>query len=125
MRPFSRADRVGELIQKELSAILHKEIKDPRLDMITITGVKLSADLKHARIYFSTAMGEKSRQDAMHGFKSALGYIKRTLASKVRLRYMPEIKFYYDDSFDYGSRIDKLLKSINSHDGADHTPFEE
>ncbi len=112
MKSFTRADRVASLIQKNLSDILRKGIKDPRLEMAIITSVKMSPDLKSARIYFSTS-GKKSREEASEGFKSALGYIKRTLARELELRYMPELQFFYDESFDYGSHIDNVLKSVD------------
>lgn len=113
MKPFSRSERVGGQIQKILSDLLQKKINDPRLEMATITGVKMSQDLKNAYIYFTTSGGEKSKTDATKGFESATGFLKKTLAKKLGLRYMPKIKFYHDDSFDYGSKIDLLLKSIN------------
>ena len=112
MKPFKRADRVSGLIQRTLSEILHKRIKDPRLEMTTITGVKLSSDLKLARIYFTTSGGMKSIEDALEGYKKALGYLKRILARQLGLRYMPEIQFFYDDSFDHGAHIDKVLEAI-------------
>ncbi len=113
MKPFTRADRVGGLIQGALSGILHKKIKDPRLEMTVITSVQMSRDLKSARIFFSTSTGsKKSREEASDGFQSAMGYIKRTLASELGLRYMPEIKFFYDESFDYGEHIDNVFKRI-------------
>ncbi len=124
MKPFSRADRVGELIQRVLAELLTKSIKDPRLKMATITDVKMSKDLKNARIYFAVSGGPKRVDNALLGFKSAMGFIKRVLASELELRYMPELKFFYDESFDYGARIDSLLKSLNADDGKDHTPVE-
>ncbi len=115
MKPFTRADRVGGQIQRALSDLLQKDIKDPRLKMVTITGVKLSRDLRIARIYFTTSGGgKKSREEAVEGFKNALGYVKRTLARQLGLRYMPDLKFFYDESFDYASRIDEVLKSIKT-----------
>ncbi len=120
-RPFVRADRVCALIQQTVSDILQKSIKDPRLELVTITGVKVSRDLRVARIYFSTSGGKKSRKDACKGFNSALGYIKRIVASQLSLRYMPDLKFYYDESVDYGAHIDRVLRSINEDRGADHT----
>lgn len=124
MKPFSRADRVGELIQQVLAEVLARSIKDPRLKMATITGVKMSKDLKIARIYFAISGGQKKVDNALVGFNSAMGYIKRVLASELELRYMPELKFFYDESFDYGARIESLLKSLTAEDGKDHTPFE-
>jgi ribosome-binding factor A len=114
MKPFKRAERVGGLIQRTLSDILHKRIKDPRLKMTTITSVKMSSDLKLARIYFTTPSGTKNIETALEGYKNALGYLKRNLADQLGLRYMPEIRFYYDDSFDYGSHIDNILESIKT-----------
>lgn len=127
MTTFSRADRVSQLIQRELSEILRKETKDPRLKMATITGVKMSRDLKNAKIYFSITGTDRRREEVLKGFQSAHGHIKRTLASRLELRYMPELRFYYDDSFDYGEHIDKLLKSVadeNGTDGSDHQPVD-
>ena len=114
MKPFNRCEKVGGQIQKVLADVLHKNIKDPRLEMTTITSVKMSADLRLARIYFITSGINKKEADAIKGFKSALGYIKRTLARELGLRYMPDLKFYYDKSFDYGSHIDAILKKIET-----------
>jgi ribosome-binding factor A len=125
MKPFARSDRVGGLIQRVLSELLHKNIKDPRLEMTSITGVKVSADLKSARIYFITSGDARRRQEAAEGFKTALGYLKRELARQMSLRYMPELKFLYDDSCDYGTRIDTILKSLKTDHGSNHTAIEE
>jgi len=121
MKPFSRSDRVGGQIQKVLSDILLKKIKDPRLEAATITSVKMSRDLKFARVYFVTSGGKESMEAAVEGFKSALGYVKRKLAAQLGLRYMPELRFFYDDSFDYGSHIDKMIKSVRSEDEFNNT----
>ncbi len=122
MSHFTRAVRVSGLIQKTLSDILQKQTKDPRLEMTTITSVKMSRDLRLARVYYSTPGGEKRCKAAAQGFESALGFFKRTLARQLGLRYMPDIKFYYDESFDYGARIDKLLNQIKKNNGSNSTP---
>ena len=121
MKPFSRSDRVSGQIKKVLSDILLKKIKDPRLESATITGVKMSRDLKFARVYFVTSGGKESMEGAIEGFKSALGYVKRKLAAQLGLRYMPELRFFYDDSFDYGSHIDKIIKSVKSENEFNNT----
>jgi ribosome-binding factor A len=115
MTQYARADRVGGLIQKTLSEILLRSVNDPRLEMATITHVKVTRDLRIARIYFTIPGGSQGVDDALQGFKSALGFIKRSLARELGLRYMPEINFYYDNSFDTGARIEKLLKSIHEN----------
>ena len=120
MNTYSRADRVSGLIQEVLSDLLKKNIHDPRLQMTTITKVKMSADLKLARIYFAIFGGGQKSEDAVNGFDSARGFIKRNLASRLGLRYMPDLKFFYDDSFDYGTHIDQLLKKITVDNGPDH-----
>ena len=119
MMTFSRADRVGALIQEVLSELLKKDIHDPRLAMTTVTGVKMSRDLKLARIYFSIYGGESKSEAAVLGFKSARGFIKRSLAPRLGLRYMPDLQFFYDESFDYSSHIEQLLKEIADDDGPD------
>ncbi len=119
MTSFSRADRVSGLIQETLSDLIKKSIHDPRLHMTTITKVRMSPDLRLARIYFVVSGDEKRLGDAAKGFESARGFIKRNLAAKLGLRYMPDLKFFYDDSFDYGSHIDQLLEKIKTSNGPD------
>lgn len=127
MRPFSRADRVSGQIQKLISELLTKNVKDPRLARVVITGVKMSRDLRLARVYFATAATPSPDADAnnlnevMEGFQSALGYIKRTLAQRLGLRYMPELKFHYDESLDYGARIESVLKTLKQNNEPDNT----
>jgi ribosome-binding factor A len=124
MKSFPRSDRVGGHIQRVLSDLLQKDIKDPRLEMVTITDVKLSDDLRKARIYFTTST-PKNIERAIEGFKSAHGYVKRVLSQHLGLRYMPDIEFLYDESFDYASRIDKLLKSTKTDNEKDYKPPEK
>lgn len=121
MKPYTRGDRVGGLIQQVISDILRKDISDPRLEMATITGVKMSSDLKTARVYFSVSGDKKRVENASRGFESAMGFIKRRLGSELELRYMPKISFFYDESFDYGAYINKILKSVNAENGTDNT----
>jgi ribosome-binding factor A len=119
MKTFSRAERVGGQVQKLLAEILRRRTKDPRLKAATISGVKMSRDLRIARIYFTAAGGKKVREAVMEGFQSARGHLKRTLAAELGLRYMPDLSFHYDGSFDYGESIDRLLKSIHTENGSD------
>ena len=119
MKPYSRSDRVGGLIKKVVAELLLKDIKDPRLAKATITGVKVSNDLRMAKIYFSTAEDQASRQAMIEGFNRACGFIKRELAQQLDLRYMPDLKFFYDESIDYGARIEKLLKTATRKNETD------
>jgi len=120
MTSFSRADRVSGLIQEVLSELLKKNIHDPRLATATISGVKMSRDLRLARIYFTVYGDSKKSEAAAQGFESARGFIKRSLAPRLGLRYMPDLKFFYDESFDYGNQIEQLLEKITTDNGPDH-----
>jgi ribosome-binding factor A len=119
MRPFSRSDRVGGLIKQVMAELLQKRISDPRLAGTTITDVEVSRDLRWAKIYFATSRGKAAHQEALEGFARARGFVKRELAQRLALRYMPDLQFYYDESFDYGARIERLLKSVKK-DHANH-----
>ena len=113
-KPFARADRVGGLIHETMSLLLQKSISDPRLESVSLTGVKMSPDLKLAKIYFVISENVASREEAFAAFKKAKGFIKYSLAQELNLRYMPELQFYYDDSIDYGFHMDSVLKKIKN-----------
>jgi len=125
MKPFKRADRVSGHVQRALSELLRKRVRDPRLKEATISEVQMSADLKLAKIYYTLPDRKNARDDALAGFKSASGFVKRTLARELGLRYMPDLKFYYDDSFDYGAKIDSLIRSLHKEDETDSQPSEK
>ena len=114
MKPFTRADRISGHIQKILSDLLKKKIKDPRLETVAVTRVEMTGNLRVANIYFAARGGKKNSKKASAGLKSALKFLKRSLANSLGLRYMPELKFFYDESFEYGARIDELLNSVNA-----------
>ncbi len=111
---FKRADRVAGLIKEEISAIIQRDVQDPRVMLSTITEVKLSDDLKCARIYF--VCDSEKKQNATEGLNRSKGFIKKKLAERLTLRYMPDIKFFYDSSLDYSNKIEKILKKITPDD---------
>jgi ribosome-binding factor A len=113
MTGFSRGDRVSGLVQATLSDILRKQISDPRLEMALITGVRMTPDLKTARVYFAINGGKERVEGAKKAFQSAYGYIRKALGDELELRYTPALKFYYDKSYDYGEHIESILKSLN------------
>ena len=123
MISFSRSDRVSGLIQKVLSEILNKDIGDPRLKMATITAVEVSRDLRMARVYFTAPGGKQKKDAAIKGFNSARGFIKKALAQEIDLKYMPDIKFFYDESLEYGAHIDELIESTKSENGPNHSTY--
>lgn len=116
MKPYARSDRVAGLIKQILAELLTTQISDPRLATATITAVKLSRDLRIAKIYFTIHGDESVRRAAGEGFKRARGFFKRELAQQLDLRYMPDLVFYYDDSIDYGEHIEKLLKTVKKNE---------
>jgi len=114
-----RADRVGDLIHEVLSEMLIRNLADPRLESVTITGVTVSPDLRLATVHFS-AMGNPQREEgALHGLQSAAGYMKKKLGKELHLRYTPDLLFRVDHSFEYGSKIDRLIQSIHQEKEGD------
>lgn len=109
---FKRADRVAELIMAELSDIIFKQVKDPRVHAITVTSVKVSDDLRNAKVFFVEMGKDDCSPDVNAGLAKAGSFIRRELGKRLQLRFVPEIMFVHDKSFAYGSRIDKLLAEI-------------
>lgn len=110
-----RSKRVAELIHKEVADILQRKIKDPRLDGVTITAVRISRDLRYATIFYCDTLGKQDRAAIDLAFSKATSFIRKELAGRLYLRYLPALSFMYDESFDYGEKIDQLLRKI--HDG--------
>jgi ribosome-binding factor A len=113
---YRRADRVGDVILQELAYLLQRKVKDPRLEGITLTRVQVSADLRHARVFYSVLATDEVKVAVAAGLDSARGYLKRQLGRRLQLRYMPDVIFCYDDSLDYGSRIQRLLTELKKSD---------
>jgi ribosome-binding factor A len=111
-----RAARVGKRIQEELSDMILRGLKDPRLEMVSITAVEVTEDLQFARIFF-TIFDPGRRKGAEDGFKSAMGYIRRELRGRLDLRKVPDLAFEFDGSFDYGQRMERLLKEAREGSG--------
>ena len=99
-------------MREEISDILLKDLKDPRIGFVTITKVAVSDDLRQAKVYYSVFGGEQEKEDSFQGLESATGYIKRELGRRMRLKYMPEITFLFDDSLEYGAHIEELLRGV-------------
>jgi ribosome-binding factor A len=107
-----RPQRVGDLIREVICEMLLRDLNDPRLEAVTITEVEVTADLKLATVFFS-AMGNQSREEAsLQGLQSATGYIRKKMGKELRLRYVPDLLFKVDQSFEYGSKIDRLIRTL-------------
>jgi ribosome-binding factor A len=109
--------RVDEAMRAVLSDAIAKDLKDPRIGFVTVTGVKTSPDLRHARVYVSVLGDDPERSASMDGLRSAHGFLQRRLADELPLKHTPSLTFEYDDTVDRGMRISSLL--------ADHHPEEE
>jgi len=107
-----------------ITQLLTKKMQDPRMEMATISGVKMSADLRIADIYV-TVFGDKKRvQEALNGFKKSKGFIKKSIAPKLGLKFMPELRFFHDDTFDKAARMDALIAAAAKGDDRDKDPEE-
>ena len=107
-----RQERVQKEIQKEVSNIIHNELKDPRMGFVTITGVEITKDLRDAKIFFSVLGKEQDYKKTQEALDSALGFIRTRLAQTIQLRFAPTIIFREDRSGEYSSRIEEVLNEI-------------
>lgn len=110
-----RKDKLENLIKEELSLIFLQRLSDPLFGFLTITRVKMSPDLKNAKIYLSVF--EKDKRDlTLQKVTAKAGFIRSELASRIRVRYVPELKFFIDDTLDYVEKIEGLIKKIHEDD---------
>jgi ribosome-binding factor A len=110
-----RQARVGDLLKQTIAVLIQRKVKDPRVEGITITDVDVSVDLKNARIFFCI-LDSSRKEEALEGLKSAAGFLRREINKELRLRSVPNLFFSYDESFDYGSKIDEILENIGKHE---------
>ncbi len=115
---MSRPERVAEAIRKEVSLIIHDELKDPRLGFVTVIRAEVTADLKQAKIFFSVLGKEEDYKKTKEALDSAVGFIRRLIAQRIRLRLVPEILFHEDRSSEYSIRIQEVLDEIKELDGS-------
>jgi ribosome-binding factor A len=117
-RDFSRTLRVAEQIQRELADLVRMEVKDPRVGMVTLTGVEVAADYGHAKVFF-TLLGDVSQVEAAtEGLNHAAGYLRRELGRRIKLRTIPQLHFTFDTSVERGMRLSRLIDSaVSGGDG--------
>lgn len=107
-----RIEKLQELIKQETGKMLLNDIKDPRIGFVTVTDVEMTGDLREAKIFVSIMGGDEQVKNSLEGLKSALGFIRREIGKRIRLRFTPEISFALDTSLDYGDHIQKLLLQV-------------
>lgn len=115
VRNSSRSGRLGDLLQREISKLIRDECTDPRLGMVTISGVVVTDDLSFARVYV-TILEDEKRDGSIDALNHAAGFFRTQLSKHLTLRIVPKIKFIYDNSLANGSRMDALLNSVKPHD---------
>ena len=108
-KEFSRSSRVAEQIQRELAELIQLELKDPRVGLITLTGVDLTPDYAHAKIFYTTLADDAARQGIEAGLRRASGFLRRELGRRIRIHTLPELHFVYDASVERGDRLSRLI----------------
>lgn len=109
-----RPGKVGGAIREEISRMLLREIKDPRIGFVTITKVTVSKDLRFVKVYFSVLGDQSAREESLKGLNSAKGFMRRELGRRLRLRYVPDIAFSFDASLDHMGRLSELIRQIHT-----------
>ncbi|BBH20828.1 ribosome-binding factor A [Paenibacillus baekrokdamisoli] len=112
-----RVGRVGEQIKKELSQLIQTELKDPRIGFITVTGVELTNDLSQAKVYLSVLGTDEQKEETLKALARGTGFLRSELGKRIRFRHTPELIFKFDNSIEYGSRIESLISNINNDKG--------
>jgi len=112
--PYKRYERVSSELKKIVSEIIEIRIKDRKLRGVVVTDLVLSRDLRHAKVFVSSINQDVNKSTVLKSLDNAKGYIKNIISDEIRLRYIPEFIFLYDDSANYGFKIDNLLKEIKS-----------
>lgn len=110
---YSRSDRVATQIKKEIGTIFLQELEDPAFRLFTITKIRMSKDLRYANVYYSVMGGEAKKETSADLLDKASAHIRSLLASRIRLKFVPELRFFYDDSAEYAAHISELLDKIN------------
>ncbi len=108
----TRPNRVAEQMKKELGEIIGQKVKDPRIGFVTVTDVEVTGDLQNATIFISVLGKDSVKEDTLKGLTKAKGFIRTEIGQRIRLRVTPEIKFEFDTSVAYGTRIDSLLRQV-------------
>lgn len=115
MQPSRRPQRLALQIRHEIGLLLTRGLKDRRIGLVTVTGVDLSSDLRHAKVFVSIMGSEKQKKESLQALSHAAGWIRHEIGQRIRVKFLPEIVFRTDTSHDYGERIDQLLEEIR-HD---------
>ena len=108
-----RSNRVAEQMKKEITEIIARKIKDPRVGFVTVTDVAVTGDLQQATVYITSLGNERERQESLQALEKASGFIRSEVGSRIRLRRTPELAFEFDTAIEYGNKIDALLRGLH------------
>ena len=111
---FKRSDKVQELLLQEISALIQRGLKDPRIGFTTVTTVDLSSNLKHAKVYISVMGTESEQQDTIAGLTNASGFIRGSLGKNLNLRYTPALEFILDETAKRVAKLNKIINELHS-----------
>ncbi len=117
-KAFLRTGRIAEQIQRELADLIQMEVKDPRVGLVTLTGVEVTQDYAHAKVYFTTMKSADQAPKAQAGLEHAAGFLRSQLAHRMKLRIMPQLHFIYDTSVENGVRLSQLIDEAVASDKA-------
>jgi ribosome-binding factor A len=112
--PASRPARVGDQIRIEISDLLARQVSDPGIGFITVTRVTVTPDLQQARVYYTSLGDEKARRESQRALQRAASFLRRQLGQRVRLRRVPELQFFFDESVERQDRIERILQEISA-----------
>lgn len=124
-KEFSRTQRMGGQIQRELALIVQQEIRDPRVGFVTISAVELSRDLSHAKVFITVMDPAQDVAETLKVLNKASGFLRKLLGQRMVMRSLPELRFSHDKSLDEGSRIDALLHRVAAERKKDEDKDEE
>ena len=113
-----RASRVGDQIQAEIASLLTREVHDPGIGFLTITRVQVTPDLQQARVYYTTIGDDKARRESSRALGRATPFLRRQVGQRLRLRRVPELTFFYDESIEKGDRVERILQELQAERAA-------
>jgi ribosome-binding factor A len=114
MAQGSRPDRVGDQIRQQLAELIAREVHDPGIGFLTITRVKLTPDLQQARVYYTTIGDEQQRKETGKALRRAMPFLRRHVGQRLRLKHVPELEFFYDESIEQQDRIERIIQDIQA-----------
>ena len=116
MSAHKRPERVAQMVQQLLGEIFARGMRDPRIGLVTITGVKMSPDLREARVYWTVHGDSDVREHTARGLENARGYLRHEIGFDLKLRVTPDLHFTYDEAIDRGERIEQLIRQVHDED---------